>query len=67
LPSVGAKTALSFLRFATIQGVEREEGLADLTPQVRFVSGEAVEREAWQIRETQKAIRELSGRKDGSF
>jgi hypothetical protein len=42
----------SFLRFAAIHGVKREENLADLAPQRGLVSTEAVECEVGQIGKT---------------
>ena len=62
---VDMDTAPSFLRFAAIQGIERKQGLANLAPEGRFISAEAVERVVGQIGEAQKATREFGGRIDG--
>ena len=66
-PAADAETASSFLRFATIQCIERKQDLADLAPKHCFMSAEAIEREVGQIGETQKATCEVSGGIDGRF
>ena len=43
-----------FLRFAAIQGIEREERLAGLAPQGCFIAAEAVERKIGRIGESKK-------------
>ena len=65
LPASDAETAASFLWLTAIQGIERKQDTADLAPKTCFISAEAVEREAGQIGETQKATREVSARTDG--
>jgi hypothetical protein len=46
-----------FPRFAAIQGIQCEDNLADLAPQRRLVSAEAVKGEVGQIGKAQIALR----------
>jgi len=52
--------ALFLLRLATIQAIEREQYLWCLPPQDCFISAGAIECEVGQIRQTQKASREIT-------
>src|SRR5580692_9535074 len=67
LPAAETETAASILWFAAIQGIKPKQDLADLAPKGRLISAEALERVVGQIRETQKATRELSGGIDAKF
>ena len=53
--------------FTAIQSIESKENLAGLPPKGCFVSAEAVERIVGQIRQTQKATRNVSGGKSDHF
>ena len=53
------KTTCSFLRLPAVQGVERKQNLACLTPKVCFVAAQPIEGEVGQIGQTQKALGEL--------
>jgi hypothetical protein len=61
LPATDTETAPSVLWFATIQGVEGKQDLADLAPKDGFIPAEPVERVAGQIGKAQKATREVGG------
>ena len=52
LPAADTETAPSVLWFAAIQGIKRNQDLADLAPKGCFISAEAVERVVGQIGET---------------
>ena len=67
LSAAEAETAASVLWFAAIQGIERNQDLANLAPQSCFVAAEAIECEVWQIGKTQKASRELRIRVNRRF
>ena len=53
-------SSIFVLWLAAIQGIERNEGLANLAPKGSFIAAEAIEREVGQISKTQKATRELN-------
>ena len=55
------------MRFAAVQGVEREENLAELTPQPGLLSTEAVKGEVGQIGKTQIAKCYVGGSIDRRF
>jgi hypothetical protein len=57
--SVTEDHAARFLWFATIQPIERNKSLVDLTPQLSLRSGWAGPRQSWEISQTQKAMREV--------
>jgi hypothetical protein len=61
---IDTEAASSFLWFATIQGIEGKQDLANLAPKGCFIAAQAIEREVGQIGKTQKAARELNGRID---
>jgi hypothetical protein len=52
------------LWLAAIQGIERKERLAKLTPQSCFIAAETIEREVGQISKTQEATCELDSMVD---
>ena len=62
VPIAEVEMATSVLRSLSAQCIERNHGLASLTPKDGFVSAKPVERIAWQIGETQKATREVGAR-----
>jgi hypothetical protein len=61
LSATDGETASSILGFATIQGIEGKQDLADLAPKDGLIPAEPVEREVGQIGEAQKATREVGG------
>ncbi len=65
--AIKTETACSFLRFATIQGIESKQDPTGLAPQGCFIAAEAIEREVGQIGETQEASREVSVGSNGRF
>ena len=62
VPIAEEEMATSVLRSLSAQCIERNHGLASLTPKDGFVPAKPVERMAWQIGETQKATREVGAR-----
>ena len=60
LPTADKETAPSILWFAAIQGIKRNQDLADLPPKDCFVAAEAVEGAVGQNGKTQIAPREFS-------